>query len=96
MIGQALRITIKGVERVTGVRRGHDPLVVGLVKSLVHKRMVKSTVDQVDESICERNEQRELEIIVPARNLACGLVELGVATDLKKEPRGSENGHDGN
>lgn len=66
MVRQTLRITIERVERVAGVGCGHNPLVVRLVETLVDQRMMKSTMNQVDETIRERDEQRELEVVVPA------------------------------
>lgn len=38
MIRDRLREAVEGMEGVAGVRRGHDPLVVRLVKVLVDER----------------------------------------------------------
>lgn len=66
MVRETLGVTIQGVERVACIRRRHDPLMMRLVQVLVDERMVESTMDQVDEEVRKDQEQRELEVVIPA------------------------------
>lgn len=65
VVRKSLSITIRGVESVGSVRSRHNPLVVGLVKSLVNQGVVKSSMDPVDAEIGKHQEQRELKYQVP-------------------------------
>ena len=76
-------------------RRRHDPLVVSFMQVFVNAGVMQSTVDQVDEAIREGDEERELEVVVPRRDVRCISVETGVAPDFGKEKWGGEDGHDG-
>lgn len=53
MIRKALGPTVNGVKGVGGKGARHDPLVMGLVQLLVHKRMVEAPMDPVDAEIGE-------------------------------------------
>lgn len=96
VVRETLGVTVGRVEGVRGKRGGHDPLVVRLVDVLVHPGMMQATVDPVDAQVREEDEERNLEVVVPAsRAFVCRVVELGVAADLGEEPRDGEDGHDG-
>lgn len=56
MVRDTLRPAIKWVESMRCVRTWHDPLVVGLMQGLIDKRMVKTTVNPVDEKVGKANE----------------------------------------
>ena len=99
MVRKRLRVTVQRVECVGCERRGHDPLVVRLVKSLVDSFVVETTVNPVDAEIGKGNEEGELEQDVPAtavpgRAFGEGVVYQGIAADLSDEPRRSENCND--
>ena len=81
---------------MAGEGRGHDPLVVRLVKVLVDERVVEVAMDPVDAEVGEDEEDGELEEVVPhAGALLGGVVKLAVASNLEAhEGRGAE-GHEG-
>lgn len=96
VVGQRLGKSIKRVEGVAGVRRGHDPLVVGLVEVLVDLGVVQPAVDPVDAEVGEDNEEGELDDVVPDSRAFCGgVVHLAVSTDLGDEEGRGEDAHDG-
>lgn len=87
----------KAIEWVEGVRcewRWHNPFVVWLVESLVDQRVVQTAVDQVDEAVGEKQEERELHNVVPSSWTLFGLVvELGVAAHFGDEADGGKERH---
>lgn len=96
MVREGLREAVEGVERVGGVRRGHDPFVVRFVQGFVDFRVVQAAVDPVDEEVGEEDEEGELEVIVEREGgLSRGVVEEGVAADFGGEEGGGEERHDG-
>ena len=60
VVGYTLGETIQWVKRVAGVRRGHDPFVMGFMQDLVNARVVQAAMDPVDEEIGEGDEEGEL------------------------------------
>ena len=60
MIGHALRETVHGVKGMTGVRCGHDPLVMRFMQRLVNLRMVQASVYPVDAEVGKADEQGKL------------------------------------
>lgn len=52
--------TIEWMESMAGIRCRHDPLVVSLMKSLVDSWVMKTSVDEVNKTIGEEDEDREL------------------------------------
>lgn len=79
---------------MASVWRWHDPFVVCFVKSLVDFRVMKASVDPVDEEIGEENEKRELDIVVQRkRSFVKPVVELRIAFDLKDEAERSQDSH---
>lgn len=96
VVGEALCISICGVEGVRGEGSRHDPLVVWLVDVFVDLGVMEAAVDPVDAEIGEADEEGELRIVVPAaRAILCGIINLGVAADFEEEPGDGEDGHDG-
>ena len=67
VVWYTLRKTVHGVEGVASVRRGHNPFMVRLVQRLINHGMMQSSVDPVDAQIREKNEQRELKIVVESK-----------------------------
>ena len=53
MVGHALGKAVDGVESVARVGRRHDPFVVRLVERFVDQRMVQTSMNPVDEKVCE-------------------------------------------
>lgn len=71
---------------MTGVRRWHDPFVMCFMQRPVDFGMVQTPVNPVNTQIGETNEQWKLEEVVKGkRSFGWSIVELAVATDLKKE-----------
>lgn len=64
MVWHTLAPAVEGMECIAGIRRGDNPLMMGLVKTLVDKGMVETSMDPVDTEVGKRHEQRELEIVV--------------------------------
>lgn len=60
VVRYGLSETIKWVESVAGVWCRHDPLVMWLVKTFVDERMMKTSVNEVDQAVGEQEEEREL------------------------------------
>ena len=97
MIRYTLRKPIKWMKRVAGVRRGHDPLMVGFMQNFVDLGMMQAPVDPIDEEIGEQDEERELKVVVQAkRSIARGVIEFCVAAYFAEEKGGREDGHDRN
>jgi len=99
VVWHALRVSVKGVESVGREWSWHDPLVVWLVEVLVDKRVVKSAVNEVDEEVGKKQEQRNLKDVVPAAEcppsaLWDRVVHERVALHFGKEERNGEKGHD--
>ena len=66
------------------IRRGHNPLVVRLMKALVNERVVEVAMDPVDAEVGKEQEDRELSDCVPQSwTLIDGIVKLAVATNFK-------------
>lgn len=65
VVWYGLSKSVEGVESVGCVRGGHDPFVMGLVQSLVYRRVVQTPVNPVNEEVGEQDEEGELECIVP-------------------------------
>lgn len=87
VIWQTLGVSVKRVESVRGERRGHDPLVVGLVDVLVDARVVQAAVDPVDAEVGKDEEEGVLSVLVPrTRALFYRVVKLGVATHFGEKP----------
>lgn len=78
---------------MAGIRGGHDPLVMRLVKLLIYGWMVQSTVNQVDPEIGKYEERRELEPHIALSVVVNVLVELRVPTDLQQKTGCGEDGH---
>jgi len=91
VIWKRLGEAIERVESVAGVRRGHDPLVVGLVKCLVDHGVVQTSVNPIDEEVGKENEERKLEVVVEREgSFVESVVEFGVAFDFENEARGCQ------
>lgn len=96
VVGQTLHGTVDGVESVAGKGSRHNPLVVRLVQVLVDARVVEVSVNPVDAEVAEDDEGGELEEIPPQAGALLGqVIKLAVTTDLEKEDRGVDDGHDG-
>jgi hypothetical protein len=54
--GEDLRISIEGMEGMRSVRGRNNPFMMGFVKSFVHQRVVETSMNQVDQTICEDEE----------------------------------------
>lgn len=94
MIWNTLRKAIQRMERVTGKRRRHDPLMMRLVQALVQQFAVQATMDPVNEEIRKHDEEGYLEDVVrPERRVFRSFVQFGVAADFTEEERGGEDGH---
>lgn len=79
---------------VAGVRCGHDPLVVGFVEMLIDSRMVEASVDEVNKTVGEYEEERELNIVVGGEWCFFQLVvEFCVALDFSDKEQGCQNRH---
>ena len=99
VVWHTLRVAVKRVECVGCEWSWHNPLVVWLVEVLVDQRVVKSTVDKVDEEVGEEQEQRDLQKVVPATEcppsiLRERVVHKRVALHLSEEKGNGEEGHD--
>lgn len=64
MVRYALCEAVERVESMARIRRGHDPLVVGLVQNSVKARMVQASVNPIDEEVGKTDEEWELQDIV--------------------------------
>ena len=96
VVRQRLRKAIERVEGMAGIRRGHDPLVMGLVKVLVDERVVQVAMDPVDAEIGEDEEDGELEEVVPeSRALLGRVVELAVPADFEAHQWSRAERHEG-
>lgn len=96
VVRKTLRVAVKRMEGVRGIRCRHDPLVVRLVKGLVDQWVVQTAVDPVDAEVGEHEEEGELHVIVPhARGLVEIVVNLGVSANFEEEERGGKDGHYG-
>lgn len=94
MVWHTLGPAVQGVESVGGVRARHDPFVMRLVEGFVDARVVKATVDPVDEEIGEEDEEGELQdAVIREGLLGNGVIELGVAPDFQNKERRSQQGH---
>lgn len=86
VIRYRLQETINRMESMRCERRRHDPLVMRLVKCLVHRWVVESTVDEIDEHIGEQQEEWELDNVVqPERRLVGVVVQLSVTANVEPE-----------
>lgn len=105
VIRDALCIAVKRVESMRSIRSRHDPFVVRLVEALVDQRMVKTSVNPVDEEVGEHEEERELKPVVPSAEkvehdvvegrVRDSVVHEAVAANLGHEDGHGEDGHDG-
>lgn len=94
VVWNTLGPAVQGVESVGGERARHDPFVVRLVEGFVDSRMVKATMDPVDEEIGEEDEEWELQdAVIRERLLGNGVIELGVAPDFQNKERRSQQRH---
>lgn len=94
VVWHTLGPAVQGVESVGGVRARHDPFVVRLVKGLVDSRVVKATVNPVDEEIGEEDEEWELQnAVIREGLLGNGVIEFGVAPNFQNKERRSQQGH---
>lgn len=76
--------------------RRHDPLVVKLVQVLVDQAVVKPAMSPVDAEVGEKEEERELEEVVPEPGtIFGGVVEFAVSAHFKEEEGCCDDGHDG-
>lgn len=95
MVRYTLCPAIQRVEGMACVRCGHDPLVMWLMQSLVHQRMVKPPMYPVYEEIREQDEERNLQNIVEGKRGVCRcVIQLSVTAYLCREERHREDGHD--
>ena len=96
VVWNALGEAVEGMERVGGVRCGHNPFVVGFVEGFVEVGVVEAAVYPVDAKVGEADEKRELEVVVEREGCVRGcIVEFSIATDFKKEKGSGTDGHDG-
>lgn len=96
VVGQALGVAVDRVESVAREGGGHDPLVVRLMQALVDQWVVQTAMDPVDAEVGEEDEERELEVVVPAAGaLGGGVVQLGVALELEEDDGHGHGGHSG-
>lgn len=83
VIWKTLCEAIQRMKSVRCERRGHDPFVMGLVQRLVNTLVVQTAMDPVNTGVCEEDEQRELQPVVPdSWAFFCCVVEFGVAADF--------------
>ena len=95
MVGDTLRPSVNGVERIAGVRRGNDPFVMGLVKPLVDERIVQRTMNPVDAKVRKRDKQRILDPIVEGeRSFAGEIVEFRPSLSFGHKKRRCQSRHD--
>lgn len=76
-------------------RRRHNPPMMRLMKCLVNKRMMKTPVNPINQTIRKHQKQRELKHHIPPSIIRRGHVEHRVPTHFSREPRRSQDGHDG-
>ena len=92
VVGYGLSETVEWMEGVRCVRRGHDPLVVSFMQRFVYARVVQASVDEVDETIGEEDEEWKLEVVVEVEWCLRGcVVEFCVAPDLSCESDRSQD-----
>lgn len=96
VVWHTLSEAVEGMEGVGGERRWHDPLVMGLVQTLVDERVVETTMDPVNTEIGEHEEQRVLEPVVQRERSLMSLVEeLAIAANFSDHEWREENRHQG-
>lgn len=94
VVWNRLREAIERMERMRGVRGGHDPLVMRLVQRFVDEWVMQPAVDPVDEAVRKQDEEGELEKIVPWEGGFGGeVVQFGVPADFGQHAHGSQKGH---
>lgn len=95
VVRYALRKTVQWMESVAGEGRGNDPFVMRLMKLLVDEGVMQATVNPVDERVCKKEEERELENVVPPPwSLGGCVINLGIAAYFGEEGRGSAERHE--
>jgi len=92
VIGQRLHVAVKGMKGVRCVRSRNDPLVMGLVESLINPRNVQPAMDPVDAHIGEEEEEENREGPVRDAVVADVVVKPRVALDLTPKPRKGKEG----
>ncbi|GMF09833.1 unnamed protein product [Phytophthora lilii] len=95
VVGQALDVAVDRVEGVRGERRADNPLVVRLVQRRVDEWVVQPAVEPVDQHVGEHDEPDHGHGLERVAVLTELLICLGVATDVREEPREGEHDHNG-
>lgn len=95
VVRQTLRVTVQWMECVGREWRGHDPLVMRLVESLVQVLGMQRPVYEVDEGVGEHQKQGKLRKEVEPTVLLYVGVHLRMPAHLCHEPRHCEDRHDG-
>lgn len=86
VIRDRLSKAIQRMESMTSIGRRHNPLVVRLVKVLVDQRVVEVAMNPVDTKVGKKEEEWELQEVVPqSRSFFGRIVELAVTSHLNKE-----------
>jgi len=94
VIRYALRKAIQWMERMARIGRGHDPLMMRFVQSLVNQRVVQPPMDPVDEEIGEQDKEGELnEVVERERGVRGRVVKFSIAKNFAEEDGGGEDGH---
>ena len=95
MVGRALSKSIDRVERVARERRWNNPPMMLLVHLFVDQRMVKTPMNPINAEVCETNEERELQVVVPpSRAFARAVVHFRITSDFKQEARHGQKSHE--
>jgi len=91
MVRNRLSITIKRMESMGSERGRDDPLVVGLVETLVKDRVMEPTVDPIDTKIGEHKEGSNTEEHIGDTSIGLGItIKLGITLNFTPEPWDSE------
>lgn len=95
VVRQTLEEAIHGVKSMTCKGSGNLPDVMWLVDVLIHKSMMKASVDPVDQHVSEKEEgQHTNDELKPAtREAAYVVVQLAVASQLQQEQHDRGNAH---
>ena len=95
-VWHTLSESIQRMKRMARVWRGHYPLVVRLMQSLVNLRVVQTSVDPIYEKVGEGHEKGDLYVIVKGEGgVGRSIVEFGVASDFAEKEGGHQDSYDG-
>jgi len=94
VIRYTLRKAIQWMESMARIRRGHDPLMMRFVQSLINQWVVQTPMDPIDEEIGEQDKEGELDDAVERERSVRGrVVKFSIAKDFAEEDGGGEYSH---